>query len=176
MSECYIGEIRMLGFSRVPQGWLSCDGSLVSISEYEILYTLLGTQFGGDGVNTFGLPDMRGRLPVAQGQGPGLSNYTMAQKSGTETVTLSLTQLPAHNHTCIATTATGTSATPGSNALFGGIAPDTMYTPDASGLTAFTLAPSAVSNAGGSQAHNNLMPTLSVPFFIAYLGVYPTPS
>ncbi|WP_036139872.1 phage tail protein [Luteibacter sp. 9135] len=175
MSECYIGEIRMLGFSRVPQGWLACDGSLVPISEYETLYALLGTLYGGDGVNTFGVPDMRGRLAVGLGQGPGLSNYRAGQQSGTETVTLSTPQLPMHNHTCIATTDTGTSATPGASAVLGGIAPDTMYTPDISGLTAYTMAVAAVGNQGGSQPHNNLMPTLSVPFYIAYLGVYPTP-
>ncbi len=175
MSECYIGEIRMFGFTRVPQGWLACDGSLVSIGNYETLYALLGTTYGGDGVNTFGVPDMRGRLPVGLGQGPGLGNYVPGQKSGTETVTLSTPQLPMHNHTCIATTDAGTSATPSSSAVLGGIAPDTMYTPDITGLTGYALATAAVGNQGGSQPHNNLMPTLSVPFYIAYLGIYPTP-
>lgn len=175
MSECYVGEIRMFGFSRVPDGWLACDGSLVAINQYETLYVLLGTTYGGDGVNTFGLPDMRGRLPVGQGQGPGLGSYVWGQKAGTETVTLSTPQLPMHNHTCIATTDTGTSATPGSSAVLGGIAPDTMYTPSIAGLTGYPLATAAVSNQGGSQPHDNLMPTLSVPFYIAYIGVYPTP-
>jgi microcystin-dependent protein len=165
----------MLGFSRVPDGWLACDGSLVAISQYEVLYALLGTTYGGDGVNTFGLPDMRGRLPVGQGQGPGLGSYVWGQKSGTETVTLTTTQLPTHNHICVATTDTGTSATPGPGAVLGGIAPDTMYTPDITGLTGYSLATSAVGNQGGSQPHNNLMPTLSVPFYIAYSGIYPTP-
>ncbi|WP_369930824.1 phage tail protein [Xanthomonas sp. NCPPB 2632] len=175
MSDPFVGEIRMLGFSRVPQGWLACDGSLVSISDYQVLYVLLGTTYGGDGVNTFGVPDMRGRLPIGQGQGPGLGSYVVGQKSGTETVTLSTPQLPMHNHIAVATTDTGTSATPGASAVLGGIAPDTMYTPDITGLTGYTMATSAVGNQGGSQPHNNLMPTLSVPFYIAYLGIYPTP-
>ncbi|RBC45205.1 phage tail protein, partial [Xanthomonas oryzae pv. oryzae] len=105
MGTPFIGEIRMFGFGRTPQGWQACDGSLLQISEYEPLYVLLGTAYGGNGTSTFAVPDLRGRLPIHQGQGPGLSNYPLAQRAGTETVTLTELQMPAHTHTAQATTA-----------------------------------------------------------------------
>lgn len=176
MSDPYVGEIRMFGFPRVPVGWQACDGSLLSIAEYEVLYALIGTVFGGDGVNTFGVPDMRGRVPVEQGQGAGLTARVMGQYVGTETVTLLSGQLPTHNHACAATNTAGSTVTPGNSVTFGAIASDTMYTSDLTGLTAYPLAPLAIGPQGGSQPHNNLMPTLSVPFCIATLGIYPTPS
>lgn len=175
MSDPYVGEIRMFGFPRVPVGWQACDGSLLSIAEYEVLYALIGTSFGGDGVTTFGVPDMRGRVPVEQGQGIGLTARVIGQNVGTETVTLLSVQLPVHNHACAATTVAGSTVTPGPGVVFGAIASDTMYTPNITGLTAYQLAPSAIGPQGGSQPHNNLMPTLSVPFCIATVGIYPTP-
>jgi microcystin-dependent protein len=174
MSDPYVGEIRMFGFSRVPAGWQACDGSLLPISQYEVLYMLLSTTYGGDGVNTFGVPDLRGRVPVEQGQGAGLTARVLGQVTGTETVTLSSGQLPAHTHFCTATTDAGTTATPGSSVTFGAIVADTMYTSDITGLTAYTLANASIGAQGGSQPHNNLMPTLSVPFCIATVGIFPS--
>src|ERR1700754_4966181 len=98
MSDPFVGEIRMFGFSRTPIGWFACDGSLRSIAQYEVLYTLLGTTYGGDGVNTFALPNLSGRAPVHQGTGPNLTTRIMGQIGGSETVSLTLNQLPAHTH------------------------------------------------------------------------------
>ncbi|TWQ48673.1 phage tail protein, partial [Xanthomonas vasicola] len=112
MGTPFIGEIRMFGFGRTPQGWQACDGSLLQISEYEPLYVLLGTAYGGNGSSTFAVPDLRGRLPIHQGQGPALSNYVLAQSAGTETVTLTSLQMPAHTHTAQATTAAATAPAP----------------------------------------------------------------
>lgn len=176
MSECYVGEIRMFGFSRVPIGWQACDGSLLSIAEYEVLYTLIGTTYGGNGVTNFAVPDMRGRVPVEQGRGAGLTPRPIGQQTGSETVTLVSNQLPLHSHQCTASTDAGTTATPGPAVIFGGVAPDTMYTSSIAGLTAYPLANTAIGAQGGSQPHNNLMPTLSVAFCIATAGIFPSRS
>src|SRR5881394_307932 len=99
MSNPYIGEIRMFGGNFAPNGWAFCDGSLIAISENDALFNLIGTTYGGDGQNTFALPDLRGRIPVHQGQGPGISqNYTIGEVAGVENVTLTTQQIPSHNH------------------------------------------------------------------------------
>ena len=98
MSQPYVGEVRMFPYNFAPLGWLDCDGSLQSIDEYDVLYNLIGTTYGGDGVNTFALPDLSGRIPVQQGTGTGLGTYVLGQKAGTEKVTLAAGQLPAHSH------------------------------------------------------------------------------
>lgn len=174
MSTPYVGEIRMFGFGRTPNGWQACDGSLLPIAEYEVLYTLLGTTYGGDGVNTFGVPDLRGRLPIHQGQGPGLSNYVIGQKAGTENVTLVVQQMPAHTHTVVATSASATTGMPGTGVIPGAISGQTMYVTDTTGGAPFTLAASAVSTTNGSQPHENCMPTLTVQYCIAWAGIFPS--
>ena len=123
MSQPYIGEIRMFAFGTrgAPNGWQACDGSLLPISEYDALFALIGTTYGGDGQTTFAVPDLRGRLPIHQGQGPGLSNYVMGQMAGTENVTLLTTQMPIHTHTMVATTGAATSLTPGNTLLPGSV-------------------------------------------------------
>ena len=98
MTTPYIGEIRLVGFNFAPRGWMACNGQLLSIATYSALFSLLGTTYGGDGITTFALPDLRSRIPVHQGQGPGLSNYVIGQMSGTESVTLTQNQIPAHTH------------------------------------------------------------------------------
>ncbi|MEG1117467.1 MAG: tail fiber protein, partial [Janthinobacterium sp.] len=115
MSTPYVGEIRLFSFPRIPTGWFACDGSLKPISEYEVLYILLGTTYGGDGVNTFGVPDLRGQVPLHQGTGPGLTPRVMGQKGGSETVTLLQTQLPAHTHVVSALSSLATVNTPAAN-------------------------------------------------------------
>ena len=116
MTTPYVGEIRLFGFSRVPTGWFACDGSLQSIAEYQTLYTLLGTTYGGDGISTFAVPDLRGAVPVHQGTGPGLSPRPLGLFGGTESVTLSTDQIPAHQHTPNATSnSASTVNTPGGN-------------------------------------------------------------
>jgi microcystin-dependent protein len=174
MSDPTIGEIRMFGFPRIPSGWLACDGSLVSIAQYETLYTLLGTTFGGDGQNTFGVPDMRGRTPVHMGQGQGLSPYSLGQTGGTETVTLTSNNLPAHNHLLAASTAAGTVNTPGPKAVMAGLSPQLMYQSSAASEISVKLTATAVAPSGGGQPHDNNAPTVTVNFCIAYEGLYPS--
>jgi microcystin-dependent protein len=173
----YVGEIRMFGFSRTPVNWLPCDGRLLSIADYEVLYSLIGTTFGGNGQTTFGLPDMRGRLPVNQGQGPGLSNYVMGGQAGAETVTLTTAQIPAHTHPVFATANNVSTNTPGNTVMPGALTnTDTMYATDTTGATQLALQSNAVGMAppAGNLPHDNTMPTLTVPYFIAVNGIYPT--
>lgn len=174
MSTPFLGEIRMFGFRRTPNGWQACDGSLLPISQYDALYTLLGTTYGGDGVNTFAVPDLRGRLPIHQGQGPGLNPYVIGQVAGTETVTLTTGQMPAHTHTAVATSGAATSEGPANAPLLGSVSGETMYATDITGLSPVPLAPQSVGAGGGGQPHENCMPTLTVQYCIATQGIYPT--
>lgn len=174
MSTPYVGEIRMFGFGRVPNGWFACDGALQSIAEYEVLYTLIGTTYGGDGINTFGVPDLRGRVPLHQGTGPGLSNRVIGQMSGTESVTLIQQQLPQHTHPLMATTAASTTGAVGNTVLPGAVSGETMYVTDIAGAIAASLAPVALTSIGGNQPHDNTMPTLTVQYCIAWAGVFPS--
>lgn len=176
MSTPYLGEIRLFGFSRMPIGWQTCDGSLLSIAEYDALFALLGTTYGGDGITTFAVPDLRGRVPIHQGQGPGLSSYVIGQKAGTENVTLVGTQMPAHTHTMLATTNAATSRTPGTTLLPGAISGDTLYASDVAGATPIGMAPASTSIVGGTQPHDNTMPTLTVQYCISLFGIFPTQS
>jgi microcystin-dependent protein len=173
MSTPYVGEIRLFGFSRVPNGWLSCDGSLQSISEHDVLFTLIGTTYGGDGQTTFALPDLRGQVPLHNGTGPGRTPRVIGESGGSENVTLVPGQLPAHSHSFSATSLSATATAPGSTVEPGAIAGDTMYVTDLTGATAVAMSPSSVSAAGGSQPHDNLMPTLTVQFCIAWAGIFP---
>jgi len=176
MSTPYVGEIRLFGFSRTPNGWFACDGSLQSIAEYEILYTLLGTNYGGDGVNTFGLPDLRGQVPMHWGTGPGLSPRVIGQFGGVESVTLLPNQMPAHSHGFAATTLTAGATAPGITVELGALSSDTMYVTDLSGATAAAMSPLSTSPSGGNQPHDNLMPTLTVQYCISWQGVFPQQS
>lgn len=171
----YVGEIRMFAFKRVPEGWVACDGSALKIADYNALYALLGTTYGGDGQNTFNVPDLRGRVPLHQGQAPGLSMRLPGQISGTETVTLLAQQIPVHNHLVYATTNAANTNTPGTGVVPGALTgTDTMYATDTSGTFSFDLAPAAVGTQGGSSSHENAMPTLTVAYYIATVGLYPT--
>jgi microcystin-dependent protein len=174
MSQPYAGEIRLFAFWRIPNGWLACDGSLQSISNYEILYTLIGTVYGGDGVTTFGLPDLRGRIPVHQGQGTGLTNRPLGQGFGTETVTLTVQQMAAHTHGFLATTTAATTDTPGP-ALLPGTSSVSPYISNLTGANPVTLASTTTTMTGGSQPHDNMMPTLALSYCIAAFGVFPSP-
>lgn len=173
MSTPYLGEIRMFGFGRVPNGWLACDGSLKSIAQYEVLYNLIGTTYGGDGVNTFAVPDLRGRLPIHQGTGPGLTLRVIGQTAGTETVTLFASQMPAHTHTALVSTAAATSQSPASDQVLAAISGDGLYATGVAGDPIATY-PQTVTAAGGNQPHDNTMPTLAVSFCIAWAGVFPS--
>jgi microcystin-dependent protein len=173
MSTPYLGEIRMFGFGRTPTGWQACDGSLLPISQYDALFALIGTTYGGDGQNTFAVPDLRGRLPVHQGQGPGLSTYVIGQMAGTESVTVLTTQMPAHTHVMVATTGASTAITPGPALLPGTVSGDTFYVNTITGNNAAAMSDQMLTVSGGSQPHENCMPTLTVQYCMATEGIFP---
>jgi len=180
MSEPTTGEIRIVGFNFAPVGWAKCEGQLLSIQEYEALYSLLGTTYGGDGISTFGIPDLRSRLTVGAGTGPGLSPYVQGQRAGTEAVTLTTNQLPVHSHpytaAVAASTAAATTKNPVGNA-YPGLAPSTKN-PYGSVASSDTLAAGAVTMtaavAGGNQPHPNIQPVLPLNNIICLQGFYPS--
>jgi microcystin-dependent protein len=176
MSTPYIGEIRLFAFGTrgAPNGWQACDGSLLPISEYDALFVLVGTTYGGDRQTTFAVPDLRGRIPIHQGTGPGLSTYVIGQRAGTETVTALATQMPAHTHTLVATSSAATDVTPASTRLPGAVSGDTFYVDDVTGAIPVPMSAQSTSLAGGSQPHENTMPTLTVQFCIATQGIFPS--
>jgi microcystin-dependent protein len=174
MTTPYVGEIRLFGFSRVPDGWLPCNGSVISISQYEVLYALLGTTYGGDGQVTFGLPNLSGRIPLHWGNGTGLTPRIAGEVGGSENVTLLSGQMPTHTHTVNATTKPASSGAVGTTVELGAISGDTMYATDISGARSVALAPGAISLTGGSQPHDNSMPTLTAQYCIAWAGIFPS--
>ncbi|MES2987574.1 MAG: tail fiber protein [Pseudomonadota bacterium] len=177
MSQPYVGEIRLLPYGRgAPSGWLPCNGSLESISEYEVLFTLIGTTYGGDGQTTFQLPDMRGRIPIHQGTGAGLSPYSLGQVSGSEGVTLTVAQMGSHFHLATASLAPATSNTPTGNIPAAGIIGEPFYDSQPSSGTTSNLAPNAVSMTGVGLPHDNMGPTLGLQYCIATVGIFPTQS
>ncbi|MEP6848647.1 MAG: tail fiber protein [Acidobacteriota bacterium] len=168
MADPFIGEIRIFAGNFAPQSWAFCDGSLQAISQNDTLFALIGTTYGGDGVQTFALPDLRGRVPIHQGQGPGLSSYVIGQVSGTENVTLINTQMPQHTHIASANSATGTAGTPANGFWAGTAAPTYNTTADA------PMNPAATNSAGGNQPHENMHPFLTVTFIISLFGIFPS--
>ena len=172
MANPFVGEIRMFAGNFPPVGWAFCDGSLLSISENEVLFVLIGTTYGGDGQVTFALPDLRGRVPVHQGQGPGLSNRVIGQLSGTENVTLIAGQLPAHTHVLNATATAAASSNGVAGSLTGAVAAGTQIYGSAPGGA--PMAASALTSTGGNQPHNNMAPFLSVNFIISLFGIFPS--
>ena len=171
MSEPFVGEIRMFAGNFAPRGWAFCDGQLLAVSQNDALFSLLGTIYGGDGRTTFGLPDLRGRIPLHQGQGPGLSQRRLGSKSGAENVTLTTNQLASHNHDWNANTAAATGTAPQGKVLADGQAGFRLYNPVNQDTD---LASTTIANTGGSQPHTNLMPTLCINFIIALFGIYPS--
>jgi microcystin-dependent protein len=169
MADPYIGEIRIFAGSFAPAGWELCDGKLLAIAEYDALYTLIGTTYGGDGQETFALPNLCGRVAVHQGQGPSGNTYVLGEMAGVETVTLTPNQIPQHTHVAIASAA-GTVDSP-AGATFA-----------SSSVKQFAIAPSAAAMAapltvaGGSQPHDNMLPFLAVSFIISLFGVFPSPT
>jgi microcystin-dependent protein len=175
MAQPYVGEIRMFAGNFAPAGWMFCEGQLLPISENEVLFQLIGTTYGGDGQETFALPDLRGRLPVHQGQGPGLSSYFLAETGGAEEVTLPVTRIPAHSHPMLATNDTATQTNPGGQVLArfaqANIDPYLEQTPPN-----VNLAVTSITATGGSQPHTNLQPYLCVDFIISLFGIFPSPT
>ncbi len=172
MSEPFVGEIRMFAGNFAPRGWAFCDGQLLAVSQNDALFSLYGTIYGGDGRTTFGLPDMRGRIPLHQGHGPGLSERRLGAKGGSEKETLTVNQMPSHTHMFYGTTMP---------AEVGDMALDKVLA-NTEGFNAYlaeepqntSMSSQMIGNTGGSRSHSNLMPTICVNFIVALFGVYPS--
>ena len=176
MADPFVAEIRMFGFNFAPLGWAFCDGQLLPISQNTALFSLLGTTYGGNGVTTFGLPNLQGSAVMHSGQGPGLSNRVLGEISGASSVTLLQSEVPAHNHTLMVSTDQADeqgSKNPGNNALGRGQASATLYGTFPAG-TAVAMDPQALGVTGGNLPHNNVMPSLTMNFCIALQGVFPS--
>lgn len=170
MSDPYVGQIIMTGFSYATVNYALCSGALLSVASQQALFSLIGSTYGGDGRSTFALPDLRGRVPIHQGQGPGLSNYQLGKKGGVETVSLTTGQIPAHTHTLKATTDAGSSGdavhllaadTTGEKAIYADADADTA------------MASISISETGGNVPHENRAPIQAITFQICLLGAYP---
>lgn len=170
MSEPFVGEIRMFAGNFAPRGWAFCDGQLLAVSQNDALFSLLGTIYGGDGRTTFGLPDLRGRVPIHAGTGPGLSPRRLGSKGGAEKVTLTVNQLPSHTHTMRADSGAANRASPQDNLL----AQAGLDTYRAIGVPDVNMSNESIQNTGGSRSHTNLAPFLCVHFIIALFGIYPS--
>jgi microcystin-dependent protein len=169
MAQPYVGEIRMFAGNFAPAGWMFCEGQLLPISEYETLFNLIGTTYGGDGQSTFALPDLRGRLPMHQGNG-----FTLAETGGVEEITLTVSQIPTHSHPALASTSTASANSPASNV--GGRVTIAAVFPYGTDRPVAPISPSAVSSTGGSQPHTNFQPYLCVDFIISLFGIFPSPT
>ena len=167
MAQPYIGEIRMFAGNFQPGGWMFCEGQLLPISEYETLFQLIGTTYGGDGQSTFALPNLSGRIPIHQGNG-----FILAETGGAEEITLTVSQIAAHSHPMLANSQTATETIPSASTLPASPSP-LIY----NNLTPYTaMAPQIVSSVGGSQPHNNFQPYLCVNFIISLFGLFPSPT
>jgi microcystin-dependent protein len=167
MAQPYVGEIRMFAGNFAPAGWMFCEGQLLPISEYETLFNLIGTTYGGDGQSTFALPDLRGRLPIHFGNG-----FILAETGGVEEVTLTVSQIPAHSHPLLASSSPGSSNTPVGNLTAESPTINT-YIQD---VTNSNMNPAAITSVGGSQPHTNFQPYLCVDFIISLFGIFPSPT
>lgn len=164
MAQPYVGEIRMFAGNFAPAGWMFCEGQLLPISEFETLFNLIGTTYGGDGQSTFALPDLRGRIPLHFGNG-----FILSETGGVETVTLTVSQIPAHSHPVLANSGGQTGSITAGALLASGA---NLYVGPTA--TTATLGPQSVSSTGGSQPHNNFQPYLCVDFIISLFGIFPS--
>lgn len=173
MSDPFVGEIRLFAGNFAPQGWAFCDGQLLAIADNDALFSLFGTIYGGDGRTTFALPDLRGRVPIHMGTGPGLSARAIGSKAGAEQVTLTANQLAGHSHAWRATTAAAQERTPVNNAMAETSAAD-IFSQSEPPQTPVTMAAGMVGNTGGSQAHENIQPFQCINYIVALFGIYPS--
>src|SRR5829696_7366737 len=167
MAQPYVGEIRMFAGNFAPAGWMFCEGQLLPISENEVLFQLIGTTYGGDGQSTFNLPDLRGRLPIHQGNG-----FILAETGGVEQVTLTVQQIPSHTHPLLGSSDIANTPNPGGNVL-GRSGQVLMFF---NGAPTVAMSPQMVSPVGGSQPHTNFQPYLCLNFIISLFGIFPPPS
>ena len=172
MSNQFVGEIRMVGFNFAPTGWAFCDGQILPISQYTALFSLLGTQFGGNGTSDFALPNLQGNMPMHSGEGAGLSQRVIGETGGEPSVTLLATELPTHSHAANCVSDMGDQYVPTGY----------IWATDAGGNNEYNsagadnMAPDALENTGGSQSHNNMPPYLVINFIIAMNGIFPSRS
>lgn len=171
-----LGMIAMFAFNRVPSGWALCNGQLLSIAQYDTLFTLIGTTYGGDGQSTFGVPDLRGRLPLHQGTGPGLSTRIMGEKAGSENITLITSQLPVHNHPIMAVSDEGDTSAPAGAYLAHAGGLDKEYRTTLTAPETVQMNPAIVTATGGSLPFSIVQPTLSLNFCISLYGIFPSPN
>jgi len=180
-TDNFLGEIRLFGGNYAPEGWVFCDGRLLSIFQNEALYALVGTTYGGDGMTTFAVPDLRGRVPISQGAGPGLTSRIMGESAGAEEVTLGLVNLPSHAHSVAASTDAATTRSAGPTVVLAEAKDkiagqtDARYLPASKSVSSsVTLSANQVSSTGGSQAHPNVMPSIAVNYIMAVTGIFPS--
>lgn len=169
MAQPYVGEIRMFAGNFAPAGWMFCEGQLLPISENETLFQLIGTTYGGDGQSTFALPDLRGRIPLHQGNG-----FILAETGGAEEITLTVSQIPAHSHPFLASNDTASGVNPAGNLVGTTNVAKKIYA--SAGSPTSPMAPAAVNGTGGSQPHTNFQPYLCVDFIISLFGIFPSPT
>lgn len=167
MAQPYVGEIRMFAGNFAPAGWMFCDGQLLPISENETLFQLIGTTYGGDGESTFALPDLRGRIPIHQGNG-----FILAEMGGAEEITLTVNQIPAHTHPMLANSQLASEFAPGNRVFAQPQAVDAYVQPP----PAVPLSPQSCSSLGGSQPHTNFQPYLGINYIISLFGIFPSPT
>lgn len=178
MSEPFIGQITLFPYSFPPRGWADCQGQLLPISQYSALFSLLGTQFGGNGTSNFALPDLQGRVAIGQGNATGGSSYAIGEAGGVETVGLNSNSMGAHSHSLNAATSQGTTNAP-AGAVLATVAKGTPRSADKGNIynaaaPNTTLVTASVAPAGGGLSHNNLQPTLTLRYCIALTGVFPS--
>lgn len=178
MSNSYTGQIILAGFSKVMVNWALCQGQPLSVTQYPELFSLIGTIYGGDGVTTFNLPNLSGSLPIGAGTGtaPGATAHPLGSHGGSETVTLTAAQVPAHTHSLNATSATSTTPTMASNVVYGSD-PTNVHkhyeNPVPSPINAVPLYSDSISTVGGNSSHTNIMPTIGMAYHICLRGLYP---
>jgi microcystin-dependent protein len=168
MGSPFVGEIRLVGFNFAPQGWAFCNGAILPISQNDVLFSLIGTTYGGDGQSTFALPDLKGRVPIHQGAG-----FVVGERSGVENITLLNSQMPVHNHLVMAAAGVGNQASPAGGTFAASVA--RQYSGPPAALTT-TMAPASVASSGGNQPHDNMLPFLAVNYIISLFGIYPSRS
>lgn len=177
--EGMIGEVRMFAGTFAPKNWSFCQGQIIAIASNTALFSILGTTYGGNGTTTFGLPDMQGRVCIGQGTGPGLSPYSLGQKSGTETVTLTLSQMPAHNHQVFGTLSpfvmSGTPDETNPNGEYPAVSgAGDVYSSTAGSSMGPSPLTTTIANAGGGQPHENMQPYLGMNYVICMYGIFPS--
>ena len=170
MAQPYVGEIRMFAGNFAPAGWMFCEGQLLPISENETLFQLIGTTYGGDGQSTFALPDLRGRIPIHQGNG-----FILAETGGAEEITLTVNQIAAHTHPALGTSDAAASTAPGANSVLARQV-NPAISPYGSDAPQSNLAAQSIGPVGGSQPHTNFQPYLCVNFIISLFGIFPSPT